>query len=138
MRGLAGPTDVDTDSQAEKDHIMKRARITKTRVRRWSAALVGGLALASTLAAAATARELTVHVNGANYGPMPTGLKVGDTITWINDDTVAHTVTARDHSFDVHLNPGQTSKLTLQKDGTFQVYCIYHSTMRGVLTAAAR
>jgi plastocyanin len=117
---------------------MRSAHITKTTIRLWSTALIGGLALASTLVAAASAKDVTVHVNGANYGPMPTGLKVGDTITWINDDTTAHTVTARDHSFDLHLNPGRSATLTLQKDGTFQIYCIYHSSMRGVLTAAAK
>jgi plastocyanin len=102
------------------------------------AGLIGGLAMAGGLAAQpASGRVVTVHINGADYGKLPTGLKVGDTINWVNDDTVAHTVTARDHSFDLHLNPGQSAKLTLQKDGQIPIFCIYHSTMRGVLTAAA-
>jgi plastocyanin len=87
--------------------------------------------------AATTSKAPAVHINGADYGPLPTGLKAGDTITFSNDDTVAHTVTARDHSFDLHLNPGQSAKLTLPKDGSYPIYCIYHSTMRGVLVAAA-
>ena len=103
-----------------------------------SAGVAGGLALTCALAAEKPAKAPSVHINGADYGPLPSGLKAGDTITWTNDDTVAHTVTARDHSFDLHLNPGQSAKLTLQKDGTFPIYCIYHSTMRGVLVAKPR
>jgi len=114
------------------------ARNTKLKIGAWSAGLMGGLALAGALAAQPPGRTITVHINGADYGKLPTGLKVGDTIHWVNDDTVGHTVTARDHSFDLHLNPGQSANLTLQKDGTYQIYCLYHSTMRGVLTAAAR
>ena len=102
----------------------------------WCAGVVGGLALAGALAAQTQAP--TVHINAEDYGPIPSGLKVGDTVTWVNDDTVAHTVTARDRSFDLHLNPGQKVVLTLKKDGTFPIYCIYHSTMRGVLIAAAK
>jgi plastocyanin len=116
----------------------RATRITKLKVGLWSAGLACGLTLAGALAAQTPGRLLTVHINSANYGALPTGLKVGDTINWINDDTVAHTVTARDHSFDLHLNPGQSAKLTVQKNGTFQIYCIYHSTMRGVLVAAPR
>ena len=102
------------------------------------AGLAGGLVVTCAAEAQTPAKSLSVHINSADYGPLPTGLKAGDTITFINDDTVAHTVTARDHSFDLHLNPGQTAKLTLQKNGTFPIYCIYHSTMRGVLVAAPR
>jgi plastocyanin len=103
-------------------------------------ALSAGLALAICGAAAAqpAGKVVTVHISGADYGPLPTGLKVGDTITWVNDDTVAHTVTARDHSFDLHLNPGQSAKLTLQKDGATPIYCLFHSSMRGMLMASAK
>ncbi len=107
--------------------------MTKLKVGLWSVGVIGGLALAGALGAQTSAKSLTVHINGANYGAMPTGLKAGDTITFINDDTVGHTVTARDHSFDIHVNPGRSAQLTLPKAGTFPVYCIYHSTMRASL-----
>jgi plastocyanin len=112
------------------------ARATRLQV----AVLGAGLLSAAALGAAAqpAGKTVTVHINGATYGALPTGLKVGDTIHWVNDDTVAHTVTAKDHSFDLHLNPGQSANQVMQKDGTFQIYCIYHSTMRGQLQAAAR
>ena len=74
-----------------------------------------------------------ITINGMSYGLMPNDLKVGDTITWTNRDTVPHTVTARDKSFDLRLQPGKTGKITLQKAGTIAIYCIYHPTMRGTL-----
>jgi plastocyanin len=143
LNARAALTAIEPDSRVEKDHRMGRVtHSTKRKTAVWIAGLVGGLALASGLAAQPSApstsgKVVTVHINGADYGKLPTGLKVGDTINWVNDDTVAHTVTARDHSFDLHLNPGQSAKLTLQKDGQIPIFCIYHSTMRGVLTAAA-
>ncbi len=116
----------------------RAARTTMLKAGIWSVGMLGGLALACSPGAQTPAKTLSVHINSANYGPLPTGLKAGDTITFVNDDTVAHTVTARDHSFDLHLSPGQSAKLTMPKNGTFPIYCIYHSTMRGVLVAAPR
>jgi plastocyanin len=98
--------------------------------------LLGAFALSGAVAAQPAAKAVTVHIISADYGTLPTDLKVGDTITWVNDDTVAHTVTARDHSFDLHLNPGQSAKLTLKKGGAIQIYCLFHSSMRGTLTAS--
>jgi plastocyanin len=71
------------------------------------------------------------------FGAIPAGLKVGDSIVFINKDSVPHTVTARDHSFDLRIGPGQRGRLTLTKAGTFAVYCILHSPMRAALTVAA-
>jgi plastocyanin len=102
------------------------------------AGLLGAFALSGAVAAQPAAKAVTVHIISADYGTLPTDLKVGDTITWVNDDTVAHTVTARDHSFDLHLNPGQSAKLTLTKSGVTQIYCLFHSSMRGMLTASPR
>jgi len=79
-----------------------------------------------------------VTMNSMSYGHIPTDLKVGDTVTFVNRDTVAHTATARDHSFDLHVNPGKSARMTLQKAGAFPFYCTYHTTMRGTLTVAAK
>ena len=89
-------------------------------------------------APAQSAREVTVKMANMSYGRIPTDLKVGDTIVWVNGDTVPHSVTARDKSFDLRLQPKQSAKLKLSKAGTIQIICIYHPTMRGALKVAAR
>jgi len=97
-------------------------------------------ALSVTVAATSQAapKQYTVVMSNMNYGALPGGAKVGDTILWVNRDTVPHTVTARDHSFDLRVAPGQSGKLTLQKAGSFPFYCIFHSMMRGTLKVAAK
>lgn len=107
------------------------------------ALLVRG-ALATALIAAPAAfgesggHETTVTMSNMDYGALPSNLKVGDTIVWVNKDTVLHSATARDHSFDVRLNPGQSAKLTLDKAGKIPFICQFHPTMRGTLTVAAK
>jgi plastocyanin len=54
----------------------------------------------------------------------------------VNRDTVQHSVTARDHSFDLRLNPGQSVKQTLDKAGHIPFYCLFHPAMRGALAVA--
>ena len=88
--------------------------------------------------APAGGKEYTVTMSNMAYGALPPGLKVGDTIVWVNHDTVIHSVTARDHSFDIRLNPGQTGKLTLMSAGTIPFYCLFHPNMRGSMTVAAK
>ena len=102
------------------------------------ALIVGALVMAVGAPAQTAPRQVTVKLANMSYGRIPTDLKVGDTIIWVNGDTVQHSITARDKSFDLRLNPKQSAKLTLSKAGTIQIICIYHPTMRGTLKVAAR
>jgi len=82
-------------------------------------------------------REFTVQMDNMSFGRLPQDAKVGDTIVWVNNDTVQHTVTARDGSFDVRLQPGKRGRSVLTKAGTIGLYCIFHPMMRGSLRVAA-
>ena len=82
-------------------------------------------------------REITVTMDNMVFGRMPSDAKVGDTIVWVNNDTVQHTATARDGSFDVRLQPGQRGKTKRTKAGNLAVWCIYHPMMRATLRVAA-
>lgn len=99
--------------------------------------VAASLALGATTASAAAPEHYTVTITQMRYGSLPANLKVGDTIVWVNKDTVQHTVTAKDHSFDLRLDPGKQATQTLSKEGTFAFYCVYHPTMRGTLKVAA-
>ena len=97
-----------------------------------------GLTFASPLAGAAEAagRQHVVTMDNMRYGRIPSDLKVGDTIVWVNRDSVPHTVTARNKAFDIRLNRGQSAKMTLRKAGSFPFYCIMHPAMLGTLTVS--
>jgi plastocyanin len=89
-------------------------------------------------AAAPAHHEHVVAMAGMRFGAMPAGLKVGDTILWVNRDIVPHTATARDRSFDVTVQPRQSARVTLRRAGAIAFYCRFHPTMQGRLAVAAR
>ena len=67
------------------------------------------------------------------YQPATLQVKVGTTVTWINDGTVVHTVTASDRkAFDSKniLVKGSFS-WTFRSPGTFVYFCTYHPWMKG-------
>jgi plastocyanin len=107
---------------------------TTTMLARMGVAL--GLAVTALGTTPALAESYTVNMANMSFGRVPSKLKVGDTIVWTNHDSVPHTVTARDKSFDLRLNPGQSATQQLGKAGSFPFYCIYHSQMRGTLAVA--
>ena len=74
--------------------------------------------------------QFTVTMNNMNFGRMPAEVHVGDAIIWDNQDTVQHSVTARDGSFDLRLLPGKKGRTVLKKSGKLAIDCLYHPTMR--------
>jgi plastocyanin len=86
----------------------------------------------------AAGREVVVSMSNMKFGNIPGDLKVGDSILWVNKDSVPHTVTARNHSFDLRIGPGKRGRLNLTKSGSVSIYCILHPPMRGTLTVAAK
>lgn len=95
---------------------------------------VAALAFSVPAGAASGGQQYVVSIANMAYGAMPAGAKAGDSIVFVNKDSVPHTVTARDHSFDLRIGPGQRGRLNLTKAGTYQIYCIFHAPMRGTLT----
>lgn len=83
--------------------------------------------------AAAAARTYMVVMDKMKFGPLPAGLRKGDSIIWVNRDFLRHTATAADHSFDVDLPAGGKAKTILKKSGAIAFSCRFHPGMRGVL-----
>jgi plastocyanin len=104
--------------------------------------LIALTALAGAAASAAApppaSHEHAIAIAGMHFGPAPAGLRVGDTILWVNRDIVAHSATARDRSFDVVIQPRQSVRVTLRRTGAIAFYCRFHPTMQGVLAVAGR
>jgi len=97
------------------------------------------LAAAPVVTLAATARAPAVHVvtiQRMAFGPAPAGLRVGDTIEWVNNDIFLHSATAKDRNFDVELKPKTHVRVVLTRPGTIPFSCRYHPGMTGALVVA--
>ena len=111
--------------------------------------LLGGLAVTATAAGVATAGGAAVSISNLAYHPGSVVVHPGDTVTWTNDDQVAHSVTADDGSFDAAgpvcgpsitlgcLQPGQSYAHAFASSGTFSYHCRVHSSMHGTVVVAA-
>jgi len=62
-------------------------------------------------------------------------MAVGETLAIVNSDTVAHTWTAEDFSFNSgNLNPGAEYTHTFEIAGDYPYFCEIHPTMKGSVT----
>jgi hypothetical protein len=72
--------------------------------------------------------------NAPAPAPAP-NLPVGAIVVWYNNDSVTHTVTARNNLFDSgSLSPGDTFKYTFEQSGELEYYCKIHPSMVGKIT----
>jgi plastocyanin len=94
------------------------------------------LALSPAATAASRSKTYTVTMDKMKFGAVPAGLRVGDTIIWVNNDMFRHTATARDNSFNVDLPPGARGTTRLTRAGAIAFYCRYHPGMTGRLAIA--
>jgi plastocyanin len=75
-----------------------------------------------------------------SFSPVQVTVAIGvnNTVTWVNNDNAAHTVTARDGSFDSgNLGSGDSYTYTFTTPGTYRYYCAYHSWMVGTVVVEA-
>jgi len=80
----------------------------------------------------------TVSMKDLQFAPADVTINVGDTVLFDNNDTVAHTVTASDKSFDSgDLPAGKRWSYTFDQAGTYHYVCTYHSWMKGTVTVNA-
>ena len=73
------------------------------------------------------------------YLPFETNVAIGATVSWINDDSAAHTVTSGlpatpDGVFDSSLfMAGAVYEFTFDDAGTYDYYCMVHPWMTGIV-----
>jgi plastocyanin len=80
----------------------------------------------------------TINVSNNLFTPSTITVNVGSTISWANNDTVTHTVTADDQSFASGLVRRATSwSHTFAAPGTFTYFCEIHPEMTGTVIALA-
>ncbi len=80
------------------------------------------------------------NTNSPGYSPNVFTVMIGmnSTVTWVNNDSAPHTVTARDGSFNSgNLDPGKSWTYTFTLPGTYSYYCSYHPWMVGKVIVVA-
>lgn len=76
-----------------------------------------------------------VTIQNMAFTPNNVTVKVGQTVSWSNQDAVAHTVTSNTSAFESgNLARGKTYSFTFTKTGTFPYYCAIHPSMTGQVT----
>jgi plastocyanin len=76
--------------------------------------------------------QASAKIAGFVFQPVSVSVSKGGTVTWTNNDSSPHTVTAADGSFDSgNMAPGATYSHTFTSVGTFSYVCSYHSSMNG-------
>jgi plastocyanin len=105
-----------------------------------------GLLIAITsmrLAPTVRAADEAVDISGFQFQPASITVQVGDTVTWTNSDSTAHTVTSTTgapEAFDSgNLTQGDTFSFAFMQAGTYPYRCEIHTSMTGevVVQAAA-
>jgi plastocyanin len=67
-----------------------------------------------------------------SYSPNPSEVKVGEVVTWVNEDSAIHTATSTDGTFDSDiLRRGQTYNYTFDSVGEYSYFCTLHPDMVG-------
>lgn len=76
----------------------------------------------------------TVDTKNFAYLPLELTVAPGTPVRFTNSDTVDHTVTAADGSFDSkNMTTGQTWTHVFEKAGTYAYVCAYHRYMKGTI-----
>ena len=62
------------------------------------------------------------------FSPSNLTVRVGDVVTWVNRDSVTHTVTDTSDrkAFDQVLSPGQRFSYQFNRRGVYVYYCVVH------------
>lgn len=78
--------------------------------------------------------NVNVAVENFKYDPDPITIRVGDSITWTNEDPVGHTSTATDDSFNTGMFfPDDSATITFDTAGNFPYFCGTHPEMTGTI-----
>lgn len=91
---------------------------------------------------AGTVISIVGNSESNSYNPNLIEIKVGDTLTWRNDDSSPHTVTSSNDNSDIItfdsgvLMRGETFSFTFDMEGEYPYFCTLHPNMVGTVVTA--
>ena len=87
---------------------------------------------ASAAGTAAKGVAKIVEMTDSTFAPATVDVKVGDTVTFVNQDEIAHTATGDNRTFDSEtMKAGAKFKFVAEKPGVFSYVCSFHPGMTG-------
>lgn len=93
--------------------------------------------LGAALEALGPAAATPVSIVDRSFAPEAIEVVASGAVTWSNDDTEGHTVTAVDGSFDSGIMTiGDEFSLTFEEVGSFDYFCAIHPEMTGTVTVS--
>lgn len=76
----------------------------------------------------------SVQISNFAFSPATITVKAGTTVTWTNKDSIKHSATADDNSFDTGLiAQNDSASYTFKKPGTYHYHCTPHPYMKGTV-----
>ena len=104
-----------------------------------TALAVAVFAVAATFpAASAQAAEMEVRIDNFAFAPQRMAVKVGTTVTWINDDDIPHTVASNTKLFrSSALDTKDKFSFTFTTLGAYEYFCSLHPHMTGAIVVEA-
>jgi plastocyanin len=105
------------------------------RIRRASSIATAGVMLLLAVPGAVQAEDSAITIQGFAYAPPAFTTSVGQSVTWVNKDTVAHdAVDSLGAWKTARLMPNETASVTFETAGTYSYRCSLHPDMRGTVT----
>jgi plastocyanin len=84
--------------------------------------------------ATTTAGGAQVVIKSTAFDPATVTIKVGESVTWTNQDPINHTVVADNGEFKSgELANGDTFSFTFDKAGTYAYHCSIHPSMKATV-----
>ena len=82
---------------------------------------------------ATTAKTVTIDIKNFEYSQPALTINKGDTVKWVQMDSVAHTVTSDTDAWteSPSLKNGESFEHTFTDAGTFTYHCMHHPYMKG-------
>jgi plastocyanin len=94
------------------------------------------IAAPTTSGAGTPASGTAVAIDNFAFSPATLNVKVGQQVTWTNQQDVAHTVTADGGAFDHPMPSGATFSFAFAKAGSFAYHCTIHPFMKATIVAS--